>query len=227
MTAPAPTWRTTRPSCSTSSRPAVTTYTSSAGSPAANSSVPAATSTFSASASSRARTSSGRRESSGAAPSALVGAATGAAGSGIERAGGRTESSSASSWVRGTTLPMNSATTAVRAKQMEEKIQPWRRLSTVEVGDGVPTMTTRIAMPSTAPICRALEFTADAVANRPPGTAASAALPSTGRVAPTPMPLSTWPGSHAPQKSGVTSTRATYQTYASAQMIAPGMITSR
>ncbi len=188
ITAPAPTCRTTLPSCSTSSSPAVTTYTSSAGSPALNSSVPAVRSSFSAPDSRRERTSSGSRERSGALESALAGAADGAGAEGTEMAGGRTESSSASSWVRGATLPMNSAMRAVATKQMAENTQPWRRLSTVEVGDGVPTMTTRIAMPSTAPIWRALEFTADAVANRPPGTAASAALPSTGRVAPTPMP---------------------------------------
>ena len=97
-------------------------------------------------------------------------------------------------------------------KQAALKTQPVRRLSTVVVADGVPMMTTRIAMPSTPPICRALELTADAVAKRPPGTAASAALPSTGSVAPTPMPDRIWPGSQAPQKSGVTSTRVTYQT---------------
>ncbi len=67
-------------------------------------------------------------------------------------------------------------------------------------------------MPSAAPICLALELTADAVANRPPGTAARAALPRTGSVAPTPMPDRIWPGIHAPQKSGVTSTRVAYQT---------------
>ncbi len=112
-------------------------------------------------------------------------------------------------------------------KQPAVKTQPTRRLSTTVSGVGVPTMATRIAMPSTAPICRALELTADAVANRPPGTAASAALPSTGSVAPTPMPEMIWPGSHAPRKSGVTSTRVRYQTYARAHTIAPGTMTSR
>ena len=57
-------------------------------------------------------------------------------------------------------------------------------------------------MPSTPPSWRALETTADAVAYRPPGTAARLALPSSGRVAPTPMPLSTWPGSHSLQNAG-------------------------
>ena len=89
-------------------------------------------------------------------------------------------STSSSVPVLACTLPRNTAITAVRANATDENTQPWRRLSTTAVGDpldGLPTMMTRIAMPSTAPIWRALEFTAEAVANRPPGTAARAALP--------------------------------------------------
>ena len=66
-------------------------------------------------------------------------------------------------------------------------------------------------MPSTPPSCRALELTAEAVAYRPPGTAARLALPRRGSVAPTPMPLSTWPGSHSLQKAGSRPTTWWYQ----------------
>ena len=83
---------------------------------------------------------------------------------------------------------MNRTISAVAAKQIALNTQPVRRLSTFVAADGVPMMTTSTAMPRTPPIWRALELTADAVANRPPGTAPRAALPSTGSVAPTPMP---------------------------------------
>ena len=79
-------------------------------------------------------------------------------------------------------------------------------MSTMTLKRRRPMMMTRIAMPRTAPIWRALEFTADAVANRPPGTAASAALPNTGKVMPTPMPLRICPGNHPVQKFGVSGT---------------------
>ena len=83
--------------------------------------------------------------------------------------------------------------------------------ATAVAGVGSPMITTRIAMPRTPPSWRALETTADAVAYRPPGTAARAALPSRGRVAPTPMPLSTWPGIHSAQNAGSSPTRWWYQ----------------
>ena len=72
-------------------------------------------------------------------------------------------------------------------------------------------MTTRTAIPSTPPTWRALDTTAEAVAYRPPGMAARAALPSSGSVAPTPMPLSTWPGIHSAQKAGSSPTIWWYQ----------------
>jgi hypothetical protein len=71
--------------------------------------------------------------------------------------------------------------------------------------------TTRTAIPRTPPIWRTLELTADATAYLPPGTEVSAALPRMGKVAPTPIPLSTCPGSHCPRKLGSTPTATAYQ----------------
>ena len=112
---------------------------------------------------------------------------------------------------REATLPIGMDTRATARKATIESIQPSRRESTTPALVGLPTMSTRIEIPSTPPSWRALETRADAVAYRPPGTAASAALPSSGRVAPTPIPESTWPGSHSAQKAGVTPTIWWYQ----------------
>jgi hypothetical protein len=81
--------------------------------------------------------------------------------------------------------------TATATKQATDIHQPWRKESTEVAGVGVPMMTTSRAIPRTPPIWRALDATADAVAYRPPGTAARVALPSSGRVIPTPIPLRT------------------------------------
>ena len=102
--------------------------------------------------------------------------------------------------------------TATATKQATDIHQPSRKESTEVAGVGVPMMTTSRAMPRTPPICRVLDATADAVAYRPPGTAARVALPSSGRVMPTPIPLSTWPGSHWVRKAGVVPTWVAYQT---------------
>ena len=106
-------------------------------------------------------------------------------------AGGRraaasaTSSSSGAEWI----LPSGAASTATTRNATMDSTQPSCSDATTVAGEGSPMMTTRIAMPRTPPSWRALEATADAVAYRPPGTAASVALPSRGRVAPTPMPL--------------------------------------
>ena len=67
--------------------------------------------------------------------------------------------------------------TATATKHATDIHQPSRKESTEVAGVGVPMMTTSRAMPRTPPICRVLEATAEAVAYRPPGTAASVALP--------------------------------------------------
>ncbi len=46
-------------------------------------------------------------------------------------------------------------------------------------------------------------------------------------MAPTPIPLSTWPGSHSVRKAGWSPTSWTYQRYAAAHTSAPGTTTSR
>ena len=98
---------------------------------------------------------------------------------------GAADGSSGSS-VAGRIRPRNMAMTATATKQATDIHQPSRKESTEVAGVGVPMMTTSRAMPRTPPICRVLEATADAVAYRPPGTAASVALPSSGRVMPDP-----------------------------------------
>ena len=85
-------------------------------------------------------------------------------------------------WIRPRKIEM----TATATKQATDIHQPSRKESTEVAGVGVPMMTTSRAMPRTPPICRVLEATAEAVAYRPPGTAASVALPSSGRVMPDP-----------------------------------------
>ncbi len=93
---------------------------------------------------------------------------------------------------------------------MDSSHPSWSEATTV-CGVGTPTITTSTAMPITPPSWRALDTTADAVANCPPGTAAIAALPSTGRTAPAPMPLSTCPGSHWVRNAGSSPAREVYQ----------------
>ncbi|COZ79598.1 Uncharacterised protein [Mycobacterium tuberculosis] len=50
---------------------------------------------------------------------------------------------------------------------------------------------------------------------------AKAALPSSGKVAPTPIPCSIWPGSHSPRKSGWDPTTLRYHSRLAAQINAP------
>jgi hypothetical protein len=107
--------------------------------------------------------------------------------------------------------PKNRAITAMAAKLAAAMSQPWRRSPGRPAIVGWATNIVRMAMPSTPPSWRALEFTAAAVAYLPAGTVASPPLVATGKVAPTPMPLMTWPGSHWPRKSGWSPTRVVYQ----------------
>ena len=93
-----------------------------------------------------------------------------------------------------------------------DRTHPSLNACTAVAGVGSPITATRTAMPRTPPSWRALDTAADAVAYRPPGTAARAALPRRGRVAPTPIPLSTWPGIHSAQKAGSRPTCWWYQT---------------
>ncbi len=207
----------------TSTRPERKRYRVSPGSPAWNRASPARSSTCSPDDSISSRTSEGRspRRSVSAAGRLVV---TRGSGTRRETRGGPAVAVSASSRVR--TRPKNRAITAAAAKLAAASSQPWRRSLGRLVGVGWAMKMVRMAIPSTPPICRVLEFTAEAVAYCPARTTDRPPAAATGTVAPTPIPLRICPGSHSPTKSGCSPTRVAYHTYAPAQTSAPGTTTA-
>ena len=213
-TAPGVSVRSSRSPWTTSRRPLRSRYADPGGSPSRTSHSPASRSSRPLASARATRASSESAATSGMSPRPIddavrIGSGARNSASGSSSSGEPCSTSSSSE--RAATLPIGRATSATRTNATIDSIQPSRRAATTPGPVGLPTIRTRIETPSTPPSCRALETRADAVAYRPPGTAARAALPSSGRVAPTPMPDRTWPGSHSAQKAGSRPTIWWYQ----------------
>ena len=116
--------------------------------------------------------------------------------------------------------------TATPAASAAQNVHPSSNAA-ASIEPASPRIATRTAIPTTAPIWRAVALTAVAVPRRSSGTAASAALPSAGNARPTPAPTSTMPGSHSATNCVVAPVWSANHPAPAASSSAPGATTAR